>query len=115
MSRAHRLEAVALDATWAIARAMSPGAARGLGAGLGDFARIAGVRRRVAEANLARALPERTARERATILAAHYRELGRVAMEYARLPALARSDPGQVVVAVHGLEHLEAARAGGRG
>jgi KDO2-lipid IV(A) lauroyltransferase len=85
------------------------------GAGLGDLARDLGVRRGVAERNLALAFPERTAEERAAILAAHYRELGRVVCEYARLPELARGEDDGVVAAIHGFEHLDAARRAGRG
>ena len=84
-----------------------------VGERLGDLARGLGLRRRVAEDNLARAFPERTAAERATILRAHYRELGRVVAEYPRLGELARAPLGRVVAEVRGLEHLEAVR--GRG
>jgi KDO2-lipid IV(A) lauroyltransferase len=86
-----------------------------LGAALGDSARILGVRRQVAEHNLAQAFPEKTPEERAQILVEHYRELGRVACEYARLPALVGAPPGEVVAEVRGLEHLIAARDAGRG
>lgn len=85
------------------------------GAGLGDAARVLGIRRRVAEENLARAFPERSAAERAAILRAHYREVGRVVAEYARLGELARAPAGEVVAETRGLEHLEGALAGGRG
>src|SRR5262249_58060117 len=84
-----------------------------LGEGLGDLARSLGLRRQVAEDNLARAFPERSAAERAAILRAHYRELGRVVVEYARLAELARAPRGRVFAEVRGSEHLEAAR--GRG
>lgn len=82
---------------------------------LGDLARSLGVRRRVAAENLARAFPERSEAERAAILDAHYREVGRVAVEYARLGDLARAEAGRVVAGVRGEEHLEAVRAAGRG
>jgi Kdo2-lipid IVA lauroyltransferase/acyltransferase len=112
---AHVLEAAALDAVWGAARALPWRSARGLGAGLGGVAHGLGIRRRVAMGNLARAFPERPEAERAAILAAHWRELGRVAVEYAQLPALVRAAAGEVVAAVHGVEHFEAARAAGRG
>jgi KDO2-lipid IV(A) lauroyltransferase len=86
-----------------------------LGAALGDAARILGVRRQVAEHNLAQAFPEKSLGERQRILVEHYRELGRVACEYARLPALVGARPGEVVAEVRGLEHLIAARDAGRG
>lgn len=83
-----------------------------MGAAAGGLARALGLRRRVAESNLALAFPERTAQERAAILAAHWREVGRIAAEYARLPELARARADAVAEA-HGLGHLEALR--GRG
>ena len=73
------------------------------------------VRRRVAEDNLRRASPGWPEDERRRILRDHYRELGRVAAEYARLADLARAPMGEVVVAVRGEEHAEAVRRGGRG
>jgi KDO2-lipid IV(A) lauroyltransferase len=94
---------------------LPPRAARAAGACLGDLARALGLRRRVAEDNLARAFPERGAAERARILVAHYRELGRVVAEYARLPELARAPQGEEIAAVRGLEHLFTAREAGRG
>jgi KDO2-lipid IV(A) lauroyltransferase len=87
----------------------------GWGVALGETARALGLRRRVAEQNLALAFPERGAEERAAILAAHYHELGRVLVEYARLSDLVRAPEGQVVDRVDGLEHLEAARVLGKG
>src|SRR5260221_288642 len=82
---------------------------------LGDVARSLGIRRAVAERNLELAFPERPASERADILREHYRELGRVCVEYARLGELARSAPGEVIAEVRGEEHLNAAQALGRG
>jgi KDO2-lipid IV(A) lauroyltransferase len=85
------------------------------GALLGSAAGRLGVRRKVAEGNLAIAFPERDPAERDAILAEHYRELGRVACEYPRMPALAKAEDDSVVAAIRGREHLEAARAAGRG
>lgn len=87
----------------------------GWGVSLGETARAFGVRRRVAEQNLALAFPDRGVEERAAILDAHYHELGRVLVEYARLSDLVHAPPGEVVERVEGMEHLEAVRAGGRG
>jgi len=84
------------------------------GAALGDLARSLGLRRRVAESNLARAFPERSREERRAILVEHYREVGRVAWEYPRLGRLVHAADGEVVEA-EGLEHLDAVRARGRG
>jgi KDO2-lipid IV(A) lauroyltransferase len=91
------------------ARALATGAA------LGDVAHALGIRRGVAERNLALAFPELDRSQRGRILRDHYRELGRVCVEYASLPELARSAPGEVVADVRGGEHLVAARALGRG
>lgn len=111
----HALEAALVGALFAGARAMPWRASLGAGATLGDLARLLRLRRGVAEENLARAFPERTARERAAVLRAHYRELGRIAVEYARFAELAHAAAGEVVAEVRGLEHLERAIAGGRG
>jgi KDO2-lipid IV(A) lauroyltransferase len=86
-----------------------------VGAALGDVARRLGVRRAVAEDNLARALPELDAGARAAVLAACYREVGRVAVEYPRLPQLARAPAGRVVKEVVGTEHVRRALDAGRG
>jgi KDO2-lipid IV(A) lauroyltransferase len=85
------------------------------GAALGDGLRQIGLRREVARGNLEMALPERGPAEREAILRAHYRELGRVAAEYARLGSLARRPLGEIVAETRGLEHLLAARDLGRG
>lgn len=115
MKVTHRLEA-------AVARALARDLARRpwpqvlkAGARLGDLMRGLGIRRRVAEENLAIAFPEESPERRAAILAAHYRELGHVASEYPQLGRLVRAAEGEVVSHVTGLEHLEAARRAGRG
>ncbi len=113
MRARHALETLLVRALVGGARALPWRRSLTLGRALGDGARAAGLRRRVAEDNLARAFPERGPAERDAILREHYRELGRVVVEYARLAELARS-PGETrVAAVRGLEHLDAAR--GRG
>jgi KDO2-lipid IV(A) lauroyltransferase len=111
--KTHALEALLARGLFAAARTLPWPGGLAVGAALGDAARLLGIRRRVAEANLALAFPERTAAERSAILAAHYREVGRIAAEYARLPEMARSADDSVVGEVHGREHLESLR--GRG
>jgi KDO2-lipid IV(A) lauroyltransferase len=111
----HALEAALVRVLIAGVRALPWHASLEAGAALGDMAHLLGVRRRVAEENLARAFPERSAGARAAILRTHYRELGRVVAEYARLGVLARAPAGDVLADVRGLEHLERALAGGRG
>ncbi len=76
------------------------------GAALGALAGGLGIRRSVARANLARAFPERAAAEREALLAAHYREMGRIAAEYGRLGRLVRAGEGEVMARVDGLEHV---------
>ena len=111
----HLFEALLVRALRAGVRAMPWRASLRLGAALGDLAHALGIRRTVAEGNLASAFPDRTAAERARILSAHYRQLGQIACEYARLGQLARAPEGQVIATVRGLEHLDAVRDRGRG
>ena len=115
MKLSHALEATLVRILMAGARALPWRASLNAGAALGEALGVVGVRRRVAAENLARAFPERSAAERAAILRANYRELGRVAVEYARLGELVRAPAGEVVARVGGLDHLERARAAGRG
>lgn len=111
----YALEAALVRAMIAGTRALPWAASLEVGAALGDAAHALGIRRRIAEDNLARAFPEKSAGERAAILHAHYRELGRVVAEYARLGELACARAGAVLAEVRGLEHLERAAARGRG
>ena len=115
MKLSHALEAAAVRGLDRIARGIGWRRSRILGARLGALAGRMGLRRRVASENLARAFPEKSETERRGILARHYRELGRVALEYPHLPALARAADGEVIAAVRGFEHIEGAVAGGRG
>ncbi len=88
---------------------------RGLGRALGALLRVAmGARRRVAARNLALCFPDLDEAARARLLRAHFAALGTGLFEFARAwwgsaAALRRG------LVVEGLEHLEAARAGGRG
>ena len=94
-------------------RALRWQAARAAGEHLGDGVRRLGLRRRVAEENLAVAFPAWSQAERQRVLREHYRELGRVTAEYAHLDRLARAPAGEVFADLSGLERLEALR--GRG
>ena len=82
-------------------------AARRVGAGLGAAVHALGIRRKVARANLALAFPERPYAEREAILAAHYREIGRIAAEYGRMARLARAPVDEVFARRDGQEHIE--------
>lgn len=115
MSRAHGLESLGVGALDGLVRTIGWGPSRGLGAGIGALFGAAGIRRRVARENLARAFPALPVAEREAILARHYRELGRVALEYPLIPRLAAAPEGEVFAAVRGVEWIESALAGGKG
>ena len=115
MSPAHALETLLVRALAAGVRTLPWRASLAVGARIGDAAYGLGLRRRVAAENLAQAFPALTAAERARLLRANYRELGRIAVEYARLGALAHAPLGEVIAEVRGIEHFHAVRAAGRG
>ena len=107
--------AVSLLARGAMAglRGLSWERARAAGERLGDAVRGLGLRRRVAQENLALAFPLWSAAERERVLREHYRELGRVVAEYAHLDRLARAPLGEVLVETAGIEALEPLRSRG--
>lgn len=113
MRLGHLLETLLVRALWRGARALTWERSLIVGERLGDLAHALGLRRRVAEDNLARAFPERSHAARAAILAEHYRELGRVVVEYPRLAELAGGPPDRVWAEVRGLEHVQAVRGQG--
>jgi len=113
VSASHAFETLLVRALAGGVRNMTWERSLGFGARLGGLAHALGVRRSVAEANLAPAFPARSAEERAAILREHYRELGRVVAEYARLAELAQAPRGRVFAEVRGFEHFEPLR--GRG
>ena len=115
MSVRHRGEDLAVGALSSLARSLSWPAARRLGESLGTLVRWAGIRRRVARENLAQSFPEKSAAEREAILGEHYRELGRVFLEYTQLDRLAAATEIDVVGEIRGREHLLAARDQGHG
>lgn len=113
MKIAHRFEALLASGLIAGFRAMPWKTSLAAGAAMGDTAWRAGLRRKVAEENLARAFPEWSEERRATVLREHYRELGRVFAEYARLPELAHAPPGEVIAEIRNREILDQAHRGG--
>lgn len=115
MTRGQALEALLARSLRATVRALPRPAALMMGARLGDAARLMGIRRRVALANLELAFPEWSAEERARILVAHYRDLGMMMCEAARGAATAHAPEGEVITHARGLEHLDAAKRTGRG
>lgn len=102
----HPLEAALVDALFGVARWGRVAQTRAFCERVGVFAHALGLRRKVAEENLALAFPEKSDAERAAILLEHYRELGRVAGEYARMPELVHSLPGEAIARIDGEEHL---------
>jgi Kdo2-lipid IVA lauroyltransferase/acyltransferase len=114
MKPGHRIETVLGAALLAGFRTQSWPRSLRTGAALGSLVRRIGIRRAVAEDNLARAFPDRSEAGRRDILVEHYRELGRVAAEYGRLPELVRRRE-DVFASTVGIEHLEHARGQGRG
>jgi KDO2-lipid IV(A) lauroyltransferase len=99
----------------AMARMRPWPASLAFGERLGDLARMLALRRRVAESQIALTFPERSAAERTRILIEHYREVGRVWVDYAHMPELVRAPIEHVAPRVRGLEHRDAAEAMGRG
>ena len=88
---------------------------RGLGRALGALLRVAlPGRRRIAQRNLELCFPELDAQARAGLLRAHFAALGIGLFEFARAwwGSIA---PMRRHLVVEGLEHMEAARANGRG
>lgn len=115
MRARHAAETALVRMASGFARALPPASARAAGERVGAFVRALGVRRRVAEANLRLAFPEHDDAWRTHVLAEHYRELGRVALEYPRLPEMVRAPREQVFAHFEGEEHLHAAASRGRG
>ena len=99
----------------ALACALPAGAARALGRALGGLARTAGIRTKVARANLARAFPEKGEAERERILEGAYAQLGLAFIEILRYPLLTEQDFAAMSVHVEGLENIAVARARGKG
>ena len=111
----HEFEAMLVNLLAGAATGMSWRRSLGLGSLLGDVAWHLRLRRKVAEDNLKLAFPHMPPSERTRILIEHYRELGQAALEYPRMGELVRAPASAVVAELDGFEHLEAARAGGKG
>ena len=92
---------------WPLQRAMG----RALGAALQG---VLAQRRRIAARNLELCFPELDATERARLLRAHFSALGIGMFEFARA-WWGSVDPLRRGIEVDGLEHMQAAREGGRG
>jgi Kdo2-lipid IVA lauroyltransferase/acyltransferase len=115
VSATHALEAAFVRGLAAASRGVGWRRSLSVGAALGDLVHGLGIRRSVAEDNLARAFPDWDSERRRHVLREHYREVGRIAFEYPRLAELGRAPWGEYVMDPVGFEHIEAARAQGRG
>lgn len=88
----------------------------GLGRALGwVIERIPSPRRQVAATNIALCFPELDAKAQAALVDAHLRDIGMMLIEFALGWMGSDRAIGNIPVTVEGLEHLEAAHAGGRG
>jgi KDO2-lipid IV(A) lauroyltransferase len=88
----------------------------GLGRGLGQLVqRVPSPRRRIAEANIALCFPELSPAEQAELVNAHLRDIGLMMMEFALGWMGSERAIANVPITLEGLEHLEAARAQGKG
>ena len=88
---------------------------RAMGCALGDALRLVlAQRRRIAARNLELCFPEEDATERARLLRGHFAALGIGVFEFARA-WWGSVSPLRRGIEVEGLEHIQAAREGGRG
>jgi KDO2-lipid IV(A) lauroyltransferase len=103
-----------IGCAWLLARLPWP-LQRALGRAVGTLIRVAlPARRKVAERNLELCFPELDERRRQALLRESFAQLGIGLFEFARA-WWGEVDPMRHGLRVEGLEHLEAARAGGRG
>lgn len=115
-SLAHRAQYAALRGTVSALERLSWRRAGDVGAALGALGyRPLGVRRHVVERQLAAAFPAMAADEVRRTARAAYRHLGRVTTEAAIVPALGAERVLELFEEPSGWEHVEAARAAGRG
>lgn len=110
-----RIEYALARGVQAVACALPAGAARELGAALGDLAFGLGVRRGVVRDNLERALGgELDAAALRSVARESYMNLGRMALEYIRFPRLT-ARAVESTISLTGREHLDSALERGRG
>ena len=111
----HRLETLAVRAVMALVRLLPERLVAPLGAALGSVVYLADARhRRVALANVAVALPERSARERRAIVRGAFRHFGRLLFELLKFGTLP-VDRMMARVEFEGEDLARAAYAQGRG
>ncbi|MEY4374016.1 MAG: hypothetical protein RL760_182 [Candidatus Eisenbacteria bacterium] len=88
MRASHVVQSALLHGVGGVLAALPRPLALGTGAAIGDLLAASGLRRRVVQENLLRAFPERDEAWRTRVLHEHYREVGRIAADYTRLPEL---------------------------
>jgi KDO2-lipid IV(A) lauroyltransferase len=116
ISLAHRTQYAALRGTVRALQRLSWRRAGDVGALLGTVGyRPLGVRRHVVERQLAAAFPELSPEEVQRTARAAYEHLGRVTIEAALVPSLGSAGVLALFDEPSGWEHVEAARAAGRG
>jgi KDO2-lipid IV(A) lauroyltransferase len=93
---------------------LPPHAVYALGAALGILVYALGIRRRVVLSNLALAFPEKPESERRAIARETYRNLGRMVLDFLRVPSLSREELDRMFVRV-GWDGFDAAKARGKG
>lgn len=112
----HRAEYFALRALIRTLGTMSWETACRVGAGLGSAGyRPLGIRKRVAERQIAAAFPEKSEAEVRRIARASFAHLGRSSIETALLPSLGDKGVLTLVTQVDGWEHMESAVSAGGG
>lgn len=111
----HRLEYALVRTFAALVGVLPRGPALAMGRALGTAARRAGIRVAVARGNLARAFADRPAAEREVILREAYAQAGMTVCELLRSGAPDAQARADLRTSIRGLEHIAAARAGGRG
>ena len=112
----HRVEYALARATIATLQLTGWKRASSIGGRIAQLAyRPLGIRRGVVERQIAAAFPELTADQTAHIARLSYDSLGRTSIETAILPGTDRDDIISRFERVEGWEHVDAARAGGKG
>lgn len=100
---------------WLVAR-LPPSALNGLGRMLGALVRhVSSARPHVAATNIALCFPAHDAQARAALVDANLRDLGMMAVEFALGWMGSKRRIARIPTQIEGLEHLQAARAQGKG
>lgn len=111
----HRVEYVALRGVIGLLGLLPWRAATTVGEWLGRLGLALGIRKGVVERQIAAAFPDYTPERVREIARASYESLGRTTVEAALLPRLGKAGVLELFAEVRGWEHVEAARAAGRG